>query len=127
MVRESVPMSHTALAAVLGALGSFVADRQLALNVYYRPPEPELACADLECEACNCPAFDCAPCVPCPACPQFGGLEPAWIAGFVILVFVLGIFVGCACGERCCGFPQPRPRDGRSVIRRSAAGHAIAG
>ena len=90
-------------------------------------PEPadvdSCSCPEPVCPApgpCECPVFQ------CPLPRPLDIFEPWHLALCSVVVFVVGVTFGSLCGWRCA-FPQPTQRDGRRVIRRTAAGDEAAG
>ena len=124
---SALQMSQTALAVIVAVVASFVGSRQRALNTEPPPaeePAPEPVWLEPEEILCQCPAVDCGS---CPACSLLGHVLPWQALVVAVGIFIVGILVGVCCCERLFGFPQPTARHGRSIVRRSTTGHAIAG
>ena len=120
-VSDLVFMSTTALAAALAAAGGLFLGHQLPLNVPVPEEAPAPTWLEPECPACEGPAFECG------EAPLLLQLPLQVLLIGVLAIFVLGLCVGGCCCERLCAFPQPRERYGKSVVRRAASRHAIAG
>ena len=127
VLSEYAPMSHTALAVFAAGFAGFSYFQQRALDTDLPPvetPAPEPVWLEPSSGPCQGPALECPP---CPICLLQSQILLWQIGLLLILVFLSGCLVGSCLCERLCGFPQPTVRHGRSIVRRSTTGHAVAG